>query len=740
MCCFSLGNAGLTSIFYKMGITKHSAVADVALVFLLALFFIFICLLVSILYHYRTRKPVSVNILMSNKISETKGNPQFHKKLSVGYYMFIFIVALLMPVLCLYLNNEVFRMTLGDFSGAWFYMLAIGNGMVMLVPRKNRWVTIAALFFKSMGVLYVFFLAVALLKYIPLAFMFFYMYLIPLLVLIPAVLIIAELFQIIDDFIFLRNHFKIRLITSVFICGMMLLCIGCVGNFYGHKANFDKALCYLNENEPEYPSVNISMLRTALAHVGQPLNSLGGEQELPLLSAVYRAIVLDKQQLTADSYNDLTKIFLPERAPRQLGQAQSSTMVTRAETGNVALYNVQTETTYDQVNGLYKTWIHLQMKNEANVGHQEFVVQFALPEGVFVCDYYLDMYRNIQYGTVSEMQSAAKTYKETVFQRLGSGIIYYVQGNTVELRVAHFAPFERRRTGFQVMYKQNDIIDIGGHRIALQGEELASPIIKNDTCFMPATCKASLEAIRRIPKYYFIADVSKALSYETNHVGLDKIQARITDYATQHNITDADVYVVAYNSNKTDIKHLRLTEGEGGFNMLLAMRTIYQDVKNYPGCYPVIMVSSSNIDKAVVADNHRFIDEYPESEFYYLINDDGSLTPVYFGNNTQYGQMDKPKSKELKYEGFYFANNESSEISYKNTRSYSEVSYGNNPYFNALLLNEKIRKATTKAQVIKTMKDGFSQRVLTGNNSFTVLQTKEQEEKLLNRNNDFLEG
>ena len=94
----------------------------------------------------------------------------------------------------------------------------------------------------------------------------------------------------------------------------------------------------------------------------------------------------------------------------------------------------------------------------------------------------------------------------------------------------------------------------------------------------------------------------------------------------------------------------------------------------------------------------------------------------------------------LEYEGFYFKDNGMSEVAYKYTRGFEDISYGADPYVNALLLSEKIEKAETRDQIVETVKDGFLQRVLTGNNSFIVLETKEQEDELHRRNQEFLTG
>jgi len=187
---------------------------------------------------------------------------------SVSLYVFIAVLGLALPLFCLFLNNEAFGSggILGDFSGKWFYILALMNGIVMLIPRKNKWLTLVTLFFKSAGFLYVFYFVVTMIRYAPLG-VAFYAYLLPLLVLTPVALFAAELFQIIDDFRFLKKHFSSLRISAVLVCGMLALCAGFVCNGYVQKVNFDKALYYLGDSAQQQPTVNVPMLKSSLRYI-----------------------------------------------------------------------------------------------------------------------------------------------------------------------------------------------------------------------------------------------------------------------------------------------------------------------------------------------------------------------------------------------------------------------------------------------------------------------------------------
>lgn len=718
----------------------HSA-ASILIILLFALFFVFVCLVTSILYYYRTKK----------KDSEV---PETHaiKKHSPGYYVFISVLALVLPLLCLLLNNEAFGAggILGDFSGAWFYILAAVNGVAMLIPRKNKWLTLVTLFFKSAGFLYVFYFVVTMIRFAPLG-VAFYAYLLPLLVLTPVALFAAELFQIIDDFKFLKQYFPALRITAVFACGMLALCVGFMGNGYVQKVNFDNALCYLSENAPELPPVNVSMLKSSLRYMRHErtlisreigLNATQSLEGPPILSEIYHRIVFGGKTINDDTYDHIKRIFLPEDATTW-GQPPENGLGAVETLQNVKLQDVKTDVRFDKADGLYKEWVHLTLKNQTSEFNQEYAVKFTLPDGVFVSDYYLDVYGERKHGLIAEKNVAKSVYNSIVSRSRDPGIIYYESGNTVVLRVFPFGAGETRETGFELMFLQSDTFTLDKHTITLEGKELAEPIVTGGTCFMPASYKANLASVStRTPKYYFVADTRKPPKYSENYPPLDSLLGRIRDYAQKNSIADVDVYLTSYNVNKIGLTDLNMANyGEGGFNLALAMDMIYKDANHYPGSYPVIIVATGNLYNAAVADNRRFTRDYPETECYYLLDSAGTLTPHRFADNL----MDETANtsaqpQRLSYNGFYFRDDGQNEVSYSNTTNFSDIVYDGDDYTNALLLSEKIEKASTDAQVIDTVKDGITKRLLTKNNSFIVLETKEQEDELNRRNKEFLEG
>ena len=742
---------------HGISFNEPAGVADVLLILLFALFFAFIVLVAGIVYHFRAKK--SAGAPKGNESPEADEKPIGNaeaggltltvagRKRSTGYQIMIALIALLLPLGCLFLNTRFTGAVLGDFSSPWFYVLAAVNGIAMLVPAKGKRTVMAALFFKSMGFLYVFYFVVVLMKLIPVVLATFY-YLVPLLALTPAVLFIAEMFQIMDDFKFLKQHHKTRSTAAVFACGMAFLCAAFWGGCYVQKVNFDKALCYLYDQEQEYPPVNIPLLKTTLANVsplrGRNVRDLFSEDwrgtPAPILTDIYHSIVAGGNTLSEDAYDNLTRIFWPEAArsrPRSVQAAPAA-----KETERVKITDIQTETSLDESTNTYKTWIHLQLENNTDRTNQEYAVIFALPDGVFVTDYYLDVNGERKPGIVSERSAAQRIYERIVSQSRDPGIIYYEQENWVTLKVFPFGAHERRNTGFMLMHKQSEAIQIAGHGIALEGGEPAAPIVAGDVCFMPASCKPGLrKKSQRTPRYYFIADISRPAPKDDGSREPEEVYSLIDAYAQSNGIAGADVFLTACDVQMADLSRMEAGYGEGGFNMALAMRKIYREAREHPDSYPVILVATADIYRSTVADHRNFIRDYPESAFYYWLQDEHTLVPYRFAGNAEGKPTGKPLPPQvLVYDGFFLKDDGQNEISYRRTAEFAEVPSDDDPYINALLLNGMIEKAATQAQIIETVKAGISQRVLTKNTAFIVLETGEQEELLRRRNQDFLEG
>jgi len=739
--------------------------ADVALILLFALFFAFIASLISLVDGCLRKReatrgkrdlPPMEEPLEGGTGSEGRPGgespadgapaPAGRARLrSAGYAVFIALLALYLPLQCLFLNNiTIGGFLFGDFSSPWFYVLAALNGLAMLVPRKNRWAVLAALFVKSMGLLYVAYFALVFLQYAPVALATFYLGL-PLLMLTPIALLAVEIHQLAGDFRFLGETFSIRRVSAVFAGGALLLCGLLLGFCYTQKVNLANALCYLTEDERGYPPVDIRRLQTTLEQM-DPYRSRGswalGEARgpLPILSDLYQAVVLDGNVLSREAYDNLTRVFLPEKARRWTPQISPGAR----ESANAGIADIQTDTEWDAPAGFYRTWIHLTLENRTERANQEYSLTFAVPEGMFIAGYYLDVNGERKQGLVSERSAAQGMYASIVNQSRDPGILYYEYGGLVTLKVFPFAAREIRQTGFLLLHRYGGCLSLGGREVELEGEALAEPMVVGDGCLMPAACKEGLEPLPgRRPRYYAVVDIS-GRQEKDNGLALERRNDRIRRFAESlpgESREEMAVYWADCGAGLADPESPRTAYGRGGFNLAMAMGEVYRDALRHPDCFPVVVVATDDLRRAAVGDQRRFLRDYPESGSYYLLGQYGRLIPYGLGDNHEGEPVWEPVwENPLGYEGFVFRDDGLDEIAWRNPLDSMEIHYGDDAYQNAFLLQGRAGLAKTWEEVALTLRDSMEQRILTVYSSFIVLETREQEETLLRRNQNILDG
>jgi len=740
---------------------------DVTIIALFALFFVFLAL-AAYLIHFLWKKRAAAHEAGAPLVADSPENGAAGSEGTVEgpsadeararpapvvpsrdgevvYRLFMGLLGLILPIICLLLNNSTGGGEVtGNFSSPWFYVLAVLNGIAMLVPRKNKRALLAALFVKSIGILYVGYFALAFLKYMPIAFVLFY-YGLPLLFLTPIVLLVVEIYQLIGDFRFLRERFSIRRVSAVFAGGMVLLCGLLLGYCLTEKANLGNAMCYLTEDERGYPPVDTRRLQATLEQVSpyrRGTNIFTGDDtgSTPFLSDMYRAIVLGGNTLSLDSYNNLLRIFLPEQANTWSSGGAGSEW----ESKNVRIADVQIDAEWEASADFCRTWVHLTLENQTARNNQEYVLRFALPDGVFIADYYLDVDGEWKPGLVSERNTAQGMYTSIVTRNRDPGIIYYNEGGMVTLQVFPFAAKEVRQTGFLLLHRQGVLLTLGEREVELAGEALTTPLMLGDGCFMPAAFKEGLQPLAsRKPRYYAIVD-SSSQREKDNGGALERRYGRVRTFAESLPAADRDEMVVFRADcavSRTDLHHPDTAYGQGGFNLAMAMGEVYRDALNHPDCFPVILVATEDLHRAAISDWQRFLWDYPESAYYYLLHEKGRLHPYSLADNIAGEPGDEPVWENmLTYEGFLFHNNGLDELVWRNTLDFTELVYGEDIYQNAFILQGKARKAETWLQFADVLRDSIRQRVLTVYSSFIVLETKEQEETLLRRNESFLNG
>jgi len=649
------------------------------------------------------------------------------KPKSIVYRVFVVVVAIILPIIGLLLNQNLGG-ALGDFSNKWFFIIAISNGLIMLANIDNSKFSFILFYFKIVGFAFITYFTIIFIPLLPIGLQLLVFYGIGFLAFVPLSIFIVEIRQISQDIKKLKACFNAKKIIAVMVLGFVTLPAAVFIDFSMDRVNFKKAQTYLSADSWDMPEVNITRLNRTLSHINIALERRRSNMGFfgiravytPIISKLYQVIVLDDKILSPETTRRLNQVFGGIIEQRSIRSAN-------VQSGNISVVKADTNTEYDEKTGIYKTWVDLEIKNESNTPMSEYKTEFPLPVGCFIKDYYLYIGNERKQGILADKRAALITYESIIRTPKDPGIIYYKSDDVIELRVYPFGASEVRRTGFLVWHSQSEVITIDEWQIYLAAEkEVTEPINMQGISFIPADFKRGLPVSERVPKYYFVIDASENSPY-------DEHLTKLNQYINKANIEDAKIYEASYQVVDTGA---RRAVRQGGFNLPLAIELIFKDIEKYESCFPVIIAVSDNIYKAPEFIKSNMAKQFPESEYYYNLGYDLSLTPYSFLDNKRHDIVSSPiYSKALEYNDICVSDRESGEI----IISGEFGDYTDNDYQNAFILYGKSSMHNNDVRTqIELVRDSFRQRLLTKYTAFTVLETKEQENALLELQAKFL--
>ena len=183
-----------------------------------------------------------LTIIMNLVKKETSG------KMTTGRYIFIIITAIILPAAGLWFNNYMFFSNglLGDFRNIWFYIIAVYNGIIMLIDTQKQDRALVLLFLKGIGFSYIIYFTVIFCPVIPLGIIGLVFFGLGLLIFLPVTVFVTELKQIIRHIRIVGNN---TLGISVLTLGLLLIPVLLCGSFYIDRMNFENVMVYVNDWE-----------------------------------------------------------------------------------------------------------------------------------------------------------------------------------------------------------------------------------------------------------------------------------------------------------------------------------------------------------------------------------------------------------------------------------------------------------------------------------------------------------
>ncbi|GAB2778483.1 hypothetical protein HNQ93_001646 [Hymenobacter luteus] len=556
------------------------------------------------------------------------------------------LITLVMPVLGLLVNSGVLFRDLGapasgifgNFHGWWFYGLAVLNGALLCVPAPtDKWWRLALLAGRSFTLAYTLYFFLVFLPFLPLSVVAVVAVGVGFLMLTPLLLLLVHLRELSQDVEVLRTYFSRRLVIGVLIASSLLLPLGITANYLYCRQALHQALAYIYT--PDYskptPQINANPLLYTLERVRahkDPSASVFGS-ELPYLSTYFNWLVLDNLTLSEEKLQRLEQVFGSERPVYNREQFQREEP---EEESRPQLTKLTSRSHYDARQAAWSSWVDLEITNPDQWGNAEYHTTLALPLGCWVQEYYLDMHGRREKGILAEKKSAMWVFAQIRNEQRDPGILYYLTGNRLALRVFPFAAREVRRTGFRVLHKEPVALQIAGQTVQL-GEVAASatqPLRQSVTTsggqvvYLSATAKQALPLVQRRPYYHFLLDASATASAKPT-----VYQQRIESFLQQRPGAKATARYSLVNSEITTLpagtdwlSAWQATPATGGYYLEGAMQRLLAEAWLHPTPeYPVLVTVTGSLEWAVLPANFAALQAAtPEQSTFLVLAADGS--------------------------------------------------------------------------------------------------------------------
>ena len=674
--------------------------------------------------------------LPKGKLKEILEENEKHPK--AAYYIITVVIMLLLPLGGLSINQGFTGFggdngtagLFGDFSHPLFYIIAVINGILMLLhPAGNLRLRFLLFFLKAAGYTYILYFLVVFIPMLPLGAVGIIFYGLGIFIWAPLAASVWQGIHLYKEWAALSRTWGHKRIAAAFAAGLLTLPICMAGVFWGDKANFYAAAEYLKgQNYEDLQPISLTRLKRTLVNMKgdlQPTRGLMGfnNGNTPIISDLYSRFVLDGRVVSQNNIMALENLFLDAGHDLSAISISDSALVNN----RVYLKDVSSNTVYDEDNNIYRTWVHLRLVNAAPVSNGEYVAAFRLPEGVYISDYYLDVSGERKMGILADRRAALFTYSRIVNTRKDPGLLHYIGDNTVELRVFPFFEKEERTTGFEIIHSRGFDLKIDNLEVPI-GKELPPLDLKLDgAVLLGPEDKSKLKSVEREPNYYFVVDCSKSSDTEW-------LISQIEAYAGLNGIEDAKVLFADYRvkvHNLADM-HEADIKADHGFNLNLAVRKILDEESS--DSWPVIIVVTDNMPGAVFPrEIHPLSDKYPESRYYYLLNHNLTLTPYTYGDNRAQSPVKAPiVSTVLDYNGTIVPAGDEPELVVTGSIPYDYKATGSQ-YNNAVLLEVLYKKSLTGGgpDSLELIRSSFRSRILTPLTAFIVVETPQQEKELL---------
>lgn len=548
-------------------------------------------------------------------------------------------IAIVLPLIGLSVNNgHLFNNfgpsesgIFGDFNNAWFYILAIVNGILVCLPNlENKPYRLLVFIGRSITFTYTLYFFLVFLPFLPSSIIAIIAIGTGFLMLTPLLLFVIHINELSKDFNYLTTQISKKVIIGISLLGFLVIPAFITTTYLKDKSVLNETLSYLYSPDysKQYDIDKVSLQKTlnVIKSHKDHRDSRGGifGNGIPYLSSYFNWLVMDNLTLSDSKINTIENIFF--------GTPSFELRPENIQNDNVLISNISTNSTYDKSQNAWKSWIDLEITNKSgNTWFSEYATTIDLPEGSWISDYYLYVGDIKEPGILAEKKSAMWIFSQIRNENRDPGILYYLTGNKVAFRVFPFAKDEVRKTGIELLHKEPIKLNIDNNIVELGNKEetIYENLETENIAYVSVRQKQKLNSVKRKPYFHFLVDASKNQNSNLTDF-IKKIEQVIEanqPLSENAKISFVNSYVTTTTINKDWKEQYKNQSFEGGFYLDRAIRTTlinaYQDKSK---TYPVIVLVTDSIQKTVL--DKDFADlkfTFPESDLFFNLDKNGNL-------------------------------------------------------------------------------------------------------------------
>jgi len=662
-----------------------------------------------------------------------------------------------------------------NFSSPVYYGLVVANGVMMLLKEPEKpWQRLLLFFGRCITYLALTYFFVCLSPFYALSLLGLLVGGLGLLVLSPLLMWMYETRVLLHS---AKELFRccggVKTVGAA-VLGLLVIPVCLLACVRADKGNLSKAVTYLdgavNIVGQDAGPVSMAALERTLdfSTNSSKLNDYGFEYYRyydgwsrkrvppPILSQAYKG-AMGEHAPDYDTIRDLEKLYslndYGDYWPGYYDDYYDDDDYYEEEYTEVKLTGVQVDTKRE--GDCYRSYVRMTLTNDSDWNNEEYRTSFELPQGVFISGYYLDVLGERKSGLLTERSSALWMYNEVVSRALDPGILYY-SGGKVNFRVFPFQEKEIRQTGIELLHMGPATLQLDGItvRLAPNAQDVAQPLeSENGVIYLSAAAKANLPPATREPRYAFVVDCSENSDVEV-------LVERINTFCGTNNIKPEQATVTALNyrravwpmSQPDWRKSLLDFKREGGFGLGLTADAIFQEHTG-PDTYPVMVVVTDDTYSTIMpADTAGLAVLSPETDGYYVLKEESPRLYPYDSRKSKQELEKLPDPPGMlramvDEKPVFLRDDGKPEIllregeQFRTSRELSGTSWENalRLYGDSARIADYPEEEQGSAQ-IGLIKNSFRTGVMTPLTSYIVLETAEQEQRMLARQKKLLEG